>query len=190
MKRPKSQRAAEKWLTVQEVKAMLALDLDPGERLCFDLFLDTTLRVGGLAAARIRDFRLDGDAYVLRVTLKGGRVVDKRLGDNVGAKLEATLRQREVRPNEPLLVDRYGEPYTVSAISRIVDRGARRAGITRIKVRVHVLRKAVATWPTRKALLSTVQKYAFACPGPRRSRPAAGARFVPGRGRWPVIPHV
>lgn len=55
------------------------------------------------------------------------------------------LKLREAKADEPLLVNERGQSYTRTSLSELVRRLARKAGITRLTVRAHVLRHLVAT---------------------------------------------
>jgi site-specific recombinase XerD len=50
------------------------------------------------------------------------------------------LKQREAGPGAHVFVNQGGQPYTEQTLSEAISRIAKRAGITRIPVRAHVLR--------------------------------------------------
>ena len=90
---------------------------------------------------------------------------------NLGRTADS-LRFREARSHDPLLVNERGDRYTRTTLSETVARAAKRAGITRFPVRAHVLRHSYATLliatggdvPTAAAALNhsdihTVQRY-------------------------------
>ena len=143
--RPKRQRPAEKYLGLTELRALLAVQLPAPERLAIDLIVDTALRASELTEANVADLREDGEAVILSVKVKGGSHREVILGPPVAGRLIESLRFREARPTEPLLVNARGERYTRTSLSEVVLRAARKAGITRIPVRAHVLRHTVAT---------------------------------------------
>ena len=83
-----------------------------------------------------------------------------------------SLKLREAEPTDRLLVTAAGIPFSRSTLSDLVLRLAQKAGITRVKVRAHVLRHSIATLasatgadvPTIAAMLihsdiHTVQRY-------------------------------
>jgi site-specific recombinase XerD len=78
--------------------------------------------------------RVKGDAYRQKV-----------LGDNVAAALQASLRERAAGPDETLIVNTKGAPYTRQCLSEMLLKLARRAGIVRIPVRAHVIRHSIAS---------------------------------------------
>ena len=144
--RPKRQRVLGKYLTVAELHALLAVtDAPPSSRLALLLLMDTALRVSELADATVGDLHQDGDRVTLTVKVKGGRHRAVTLGAHAAALLLESCTLREVKPTDPLLVNERGERYTRTTLSEMVARLARKAGITRITVRAHVLRHSVAT---------------------------------------------
>jgi site-specific recombinase XerD len=143
--RPKRQRPAEKYLYLHEVRQILAAPSTPAVSLALRLLLDTGCRVSELANATVRDLSLDGERVLLAVIVKGGRHRSIALGAEVAAPLLESLRLRETRPTDPLLVNDRGDRYTRASLSEAVLRHAVRAGVTRIPVRAHVLRHSVAT---------------------------------------------
>jgi integrase/recombinase XerD len=177
VERPKKEHPREKFLYREELAALRAVSCDPCERLALDLFLDTGLRVNELASATVRCLTLEARpaslgaariddqppgatpaGVVLSVRLKGGRQSPPiPLDPDLGARLEVTLRQREVKPDDPLLVNTRGDAYKRNTLTEMVYRLACRAGITRIPVRPHVLRHTYSVF-ARQAGLDTVQR--------------------------------
>jgi site-specific recombinase XerD len=170
--RPKRQKPAEKYLYLAELKQLMEAPCPAHERLALDLLVDTALRVSELTHAKVEHLSLDGERVLLAVTVKGGRPRTIVLGPAVAERLLESLKFREARPAEPLLVNGRGEPWTRTSLSEAILRLATRAGVTRIPVRPHVLRHSVATLaiargadiPTVAAMLNhsdihTVQKY-------------------------------
>jgi site-specific recombinase XerD len=170
--RPKRQRPKEKYLSLAEVRALLAAPCSAPERLVIDLLVDTGLRASEIADANVEHLRLDGERVVLSVRVKGGRHREITLGPEAAARLLESLKFREAQPADPLLVSARGDRFSRTSLSEVVCRVARRAGITRFPVRAHVLRHTVATLasatgadvPTIAAMLNhsdihTVQRY-------------------------------
>jgi integrase/recombinase XerC len=143
--RPKRQKPAEKYLYLQELKALLALPKPAAAQLALELTADTGLRASELAGARVADLSLDGDRLILATRVKGGAQKTVTLGAEVSAKLLESLKFREAGPHDPVLVNEQGGAYTRTTLTEMVARNARRAGITRIPVRAHVLRHSYAT---------------------------------------------
>lgn len=175
--RPRKVKPMEKYLYLHEVRSLLALTMAPNERLVLEMFLDTALRASEVMNARVRDLRPgpDGTALALTVRVKGGAVRTVPLGAELSAKIEASLRQREAVDDSPVFVNQAGDVYKKGTLCDVVYRLARRAGITRIPVRPHVLRKTVATMADTQGAsvaeiasllnhsdMSTVQRYVFA----------------------------
>jgi len=170
--RPKRQRPAEKYLSKAEIQSLILEPCPAPVRLVVDLLVDTALRASELANACVAALRMDGERVILSVKVKGGRHQEITIGAAVAARLLESLRFREAKPTDPLLVNEKGDRYTRTTLSEAVLRLARRAGITRILVRAHVLRHSVATMasslkvdvPTIAAMLNhsdihTAQRY-------------------------------
>ena len=170
--RPKRQRPPEKYLSRDEIMALLAEPCPAPVKLVVDMLVDTALRASELATANVEALRADGERVILSVKVKGGRHQEIVLGAEVAGRLLESLRFREAKPTDPLLVNEKGDRYTRTTLSEAVLRLARRAGITRILVRAHVLRHSVATMasslkvdvPTIAAMLNhsdihTAQRY-------------------------------
>jgi site-specific recombinase XerD len=170
--RPKRQKPAEKYLSKAEIQSLLRAPAPAPVRLAVDMIVDTALRASELAHANVEDVRLGGEFLILSVRVKGGRHQEISLGTEISHRLLESLRFREAKPTDPLLVNERGERYTRTTLSEAVLRLARRVGITRILVRAHVLRHSVATLasasgadvPTIAAMLNhsdihTVQRY-------------------------------
>lgn len=143
--RPKRQKPAEKYLYLTEVKQLMAHHCSGPKRLACDLIIDTALRASELVNAKVEHLSMDGERLILAVVVKGGRPKAVTLGREVSAKLLDSLKMREARPQDSLIVDDAGEPYTRTTLSEMIFRMAIRAGVTRIPVRAHVLRHSVAT---------------------------------------------
>lgn len=143
--RPKRQKPAEKYLYKVELQQLLAVECPATVRVALELLVDTALRASEIALANVSHLSLDGDRVLLAVTVKGGAPRVVTLGTRVGQMLLESLRFREARPDDPLVVNEKGERYTRTTISEMVLRLARKAGISRILVRAHVLRHSVAT---------------------------------------------
>ena len=170
--RPKRVKPAEKYLGKVELQQLLAVECPAPARVALELLVDTALRASELTSANVEHLRLDGERVLLSVRVKGGRYREVTLGREAADKLIESLRFREARPHDPLLVNERGERYTRTSLSEMVLRLAARAGITRIPVRAHVLRHSVATLadetgasvPTIAAMLNhsdvhTAQRY-------------------------------
>lgn len=170
--RPKKNKPAEKYLGLVELKAFMATEKPATVQVAIEVALDTQARASELANANVENLRLDGERVILTTKVKGGRFEETSLGVDVSARLLETLRFREARPSDPLLVNEKGDRYTRTTFSEMILRQAKRAGITRILVRAHVLRHSIATLaselgvdvPAIAAMLNhsdlhTVQKY-------------------------------
>jgi integrase/recombinase XerD len=143
--RPKRQKPAEKYLYAAELRQLLAVECPAPSRVALEMLVDTALRVSELTHANVEHLTLDGERVLLAVVVKGGRPRTVTLGAVVSGHLLESLRFREARPTDPLLVNEHGDRYTRTSLSELVLRLAKKAGITRILVRAHVLRHSVAT---------------------------------------------
>lgn len=143
--RPKRERPQEKYLGKAEIQALLSEPCPAPVKLVVDLLVDTALRASELANAHVSDLRLDAERIILSVKVKGGKHHEITVGREVAGRLLESLKFREAKPTDPLLANEKGERYTRTTLSEAVLRLARRAGITRIPVRAHVLRHSIAT---------------------------------------------
>lgn len=176
--RPQKQRPDRKFLYLEELHRLLAVEAAPNERLALALFVDTGLRVSELTRANVEDVYEDAKGRaILSVTVKGRGRAEERvqvpLGLEIGERIKDFLLARNLpQGKEPLLVSATGTRYRRNTLSEVIYRLAKRAGITRIPVRPHALRhtynvlgrQAGLDAPTRAALLnhtdsSTVQRY-------------------------------
>ena len=139
VERPKRLRPAEKYLFKHEVEALLAVDCMPTERLALLLLLDTNVRASELVNAKVKNLSLDGERVVLAITVKGGQPETVELGEDVAKMLLDSLKLREAGPDEALIVSSANHAYTRTSLSEMVAKLAKRAGITRIPVRAHLL---------------------------------------------------
>jgi site-specific recombinase XerD len=147
VERPRFAEPPEKWLTLDELHAMVvaAEGASPCDRLAFAAVLDQPLRASEWCSANVADLTLAaGDKVALEVRVKGGARRKKVLGDRLAADLTRTLREREAKPAEPLLLNGRGTRYTRQGFSGIINRIAQRAGLGRA-VRAHAIRHAVAS---------------------------------------------
>jgi integrase/recombinase XerD len=144
IKRPRNAKPRERFLTLDELRALLAVDCPPNERLALALIVDQPLRATEYCEACVRDLRLEGDAVALTVRVKGGAHVTKVLGSRVAEQLQAALREREAGRDETLLVNTKGEPYSRQTFSEMIARNAVKAGI-RQPVRAHLIRHSIAS---------------------------------------------
>jgi len=133
IERPKKSRPAPKFLTADELRAILAVECRPCERLALRALVETQARVSELARARVSDLHLDGDRVGVQVTRKGGRADLVWLSPETSALLLDALKHREAGAVEPALVNTAGRAYTRSSLSELVARLAKRAGVTRVK---------------------------------------------------------
>jgi site-specific recombinase XerD len=148
IRRPKNARPPKRYLALDELRALLAVDCPANEKLALELIVDQPLRVTELCDAKVRDLAPageDGEGVALTVRLKGGRFETKVLGDRVAVLLKAALREREAESDETIIVNVKNEPWSRQAFSEMVQRNAYRAGITRVSVRAHLIRHSVAS---------------------------------------------
>ena len=145
IKRPRNNRPRIKFLSVDELRSLLAVDCKPNERLALELIVDQPLRATEYCESKVSDLTLDNDQVALTVRVKGGSYKTKVLGRRVAELLTRTLREREAGPNETILVNSNGDPFTRQSLSEMLLKLARRAGIRRVPVRSHVIRHSIAS---------------------------------------------
>ena len=143
--RPKRQKPAERYLYAHEIKQLLAVQADAPSRLVLELLIDTALRASEVCRANVADLTEDGGRLRLAVVVKGGRPRTITLGQRVGALLLESLRLREAKPGDPLIVGPHGGRLGRTSLSELVRRLAVKAGVTRVAVRAHVLRHSMAS---------------------------------------------
>lgn len=186
---PVKQRPRQDFLYPDELEAFLACARPVWERLAADLAVDTGLRRAELCRANVEDFVRLPTGYVLYVTVKGrGRAEEKvpiPVSTPMAAALTAWLSDRGTVPRlrkkgdpEPLLVTSTGERWHDTTFGEMIGRVGRAAGIRRIVVSPHRLRRTsnvVARHAgldslTRSSLLnhtdpSTIKQYDAVIPG-------------------------
>jgi len=134
-----------RFLSPGQLDMLLAVDCQPNERLALTMLADQPLRATEWATRKVKDLILREDGGVsIGVKVKGGRLKTKRLGEDAGRALLASLKQREAGPEETLLLNCDGRPYTRQTLSEMVARLARRAGLPE-RVSAHVIRHSVAS---------------------------------------------
>jgi len=143
--RPKKKDVPIRFLSPGQLDMLLAVDCQPNERLALTMLADQPLRATEWATRKVKDLILREDGGVsIGVKVKGGRLKTKRLGEDAGRALLASLKQREAGPEETLLLNCEGKPYTRQTLSEMVARLSRRAGLPE-RVSAHVIRHSVAS---------------------------------------------
>lgn len=141
IKRPRNETPKQKFLAMNEIKKILDVDAQPNEKLALALLFRTNLRATAAAEAKVKNLTLDGERVLLTVTEKGDVQRTVTLPPDLADELVASLKQREAGPEETLLLNTEGKPYTRQTISNMVARLAVRAGITRIRVGSHLFNR-------------------------------------------------
>lgn len=165
--RPRYQRAPQAFLYPEELRAFLAVQRPLRESLVRDLFLDTMLRVSELAGADVGDWQETEGRCFLRVRVKGGQEKTVPVSPTVATAVQDYLLARGVGlgaqdASLPLLANAQGQRWTRTALTQLVSRIAKKAGITRFSVSAHklrhtanvVARRAGVDQYTRSALLN------------------------------------
>lgn len=147
--RPTKQRPTRRYLHKHELDLLMTAECQPVEWLVIHMIVDIGCRVSELVTPNVEDLSCDAkERLVFSRVVKGrGRQqekVDDVLGEVVATRLQMYLKHREAGPKEPLFVNQHGKRYTRKALADMVLRVARRAGITRIPVRPHALRRTYA----------------------------------------------
>ncbi len=143
--RPKRERPREKYLALEELRRILAAPGSAQVKLALALLVDTQCRASEITNANVEDLRLDGYRAILSIRVKGGARHEITLGQDVAAMLLESLKYREPKATDPLVVSEKGHRFSRTTLSEAVLRQARNAGVTRIPVRAHVIRHTMAT---------------------------------------------
>ncbi len=99
------------------------------------------LRVSELANANVGDLEETEGKFFLRVRVKGGAERRVPVSPAVGEKVRDYLLGRGMpKPQEPLLLNKNGVRWTRTALTNLVARIAKQAGVTRFTVSAHKLR--------------------------------------------------
>lgn len=148
---PKRQRTKKEFLHPDELRRFLAVARPVNESMARDLLLDTGLRVSELCRANVEHFVKLADGWALYVTVKGeGRqdeLIPVPISTPVAQGLVEYLDTRVVtltrlpKGKLPLLMNSRGERWTRYALLNAIRRMATAAGIDRIKVSPHKLRR-------------------------------------------------
>lgn len=148
--RVRSDRREPRVLSPDEVRALIAAEpatrLGFRNRAIFGLLYDTGIRVGELVTARLAD--LDLTAGVLTVRGKSRRERSVPLSITLRRLLYQYLQR--ARPDElfassdRLFLSRAGTPLATTAVNLLLNRAARRAGLT-VHVHPHLFRHSFAT---------------------------------------------
>lgn len=139
VERPAKPAPQERYLYAGELRQILASEMAPNERLAIRLLLYTQLRASAAVNAKVKDLSMDGDQVKLSVVEKGDNPDTFVLPDDLATGLLDSLKLREARPDDRLLVNAAGQPYTRTSLSEMIAKVARNAGVTRLPVRAHLL---------------------------------------------------
>jgi integrase len=132
-----------KYLHPSELAAFLDVPLPPEQALARDLLVETGVRVSEACGASVGDLHDVGGAYVLRLPVKGRgrRVVDFPISAVLAQAINERLTDAgRMEPGDPILVNRSGERWNRSALSELMMRIGKAAGIDRLRVSAHKLR--------------------------------------------------
>lgn len=121
------------WINRKGQEEILA-KIAPRHRLIFELLVETGMRQGEVCALRVRDIA-DGEVAIERALDKHGRVKETKAGPMryvtvslaLYAKLEAHARGRF--GEEPLFINRYGNPYKSRGLWTIWNPASKAAGL-------------------------------------------------------------
>jgi integrase/recombinase XerD len=150
-RRPKYQKGEMQFLYGGELRDFIQVERPMREAMARDLLIDTMLRVSEVCEANVGDFvELDGGRYYLTTQVKGQRAKGAQKKFNpisppVAEALKSYLLARgmidpQKSANEPLLVNSRGKRWTRNALTDLMARIGRKAGITRLQVSAHKLR--------------------------------------------------
>lgn len=162
-------------LTDKEARQLLAACQTPRERLLVALLAVQALRVTEALSINLEDITPERGHQTVRIVGKGGTDTRVPLAPLVLAALEDT-RATEHRNTGPALLDTQGNRMSRHSAAWILDKLARRAGITQ-KVTPHQLRAtAITVALDNNAGLRDVQDFA------RHSSPVTTRRYDRNRG--------
>jgi integrase/recombinase XerD len=135
-------RLAERIVSEEDVRRLLAADLAPRDRILLELLYTAGLRVSEACRLRWRNLRPRGDAGQVTVFGKGGRTRAIALPNALWSKLNAF--RGTAGGNEPVFQSRSGKPLDRGRVRRIVRQAAELSGIAG-PVSPHWLRHAHAS---------------------------------------------
>jgi integrase len=149
VERPQFIEPTKRWLALDELYAIIDQPAPARDKLALACVVDQPLRASEWCNADVGDLVLKGDRVVLTVRVKGGGLVEKKLGLKLTEALTASLREREAKPDEPLLLNSLGKRYTRQGFSETINRLAHKARIPG-DVRAHAIRRTVADIAAQK----------------------------------------
>lgn len=144
IKRPKHVPPPEKWLTMDQLARVLGAVKDDRERLALSALVDQPLRASEWVGTDVAHLYVEGDVVGVQVLVKGGTRRKKALSPEFAEVLMKHLREREAKPSEPLLLSALGTRWSRQGFSNLIDRIAKRAGLTQ-PVRAHMIRHTIAS---------------------------------------------
>ncbi len=149
VKAPKGEKRLPKTLTVDQVVALVELDLnDPlsyRDKAMLELFYSSGLRLSELCGINLNDMDLSGS--MLRVRGKGSKERDLPIGKQANQALRDWLLQRNALPikdYEALFLSKLGNRISTRNVQARVKYWARRQGVE-ISVSPHMLRHSFAS---------------------------------------------
>jgi site-specific recombinase XerD len=139
--RPRYTRPPQQFLYPEELSRFLDVPCPLRESLARDLLLDTMLRVSELANFNVGDLEETGGQFFLRVRVKGSAVRRVVITPTLVERVKDYLLSRGMpKPETPLLLNKNAQRWTRTALTNLVARIARQAGVTRFSVSAHKLR--------------------------------------------------
>ena len=148
--KPKKVDVETDFLYPEDFEKFLGLPLPPYLANARQLIVDTLIRRLEAVEAKVGDLKQIGDAVYLTLQVKGRRQAGAArrsipLSHEFAERLIKTLREREAGPDDPLIVDRLGDPWTESQLTSAFIRMGIAAGIERVSTSPHHIRHTVAT---------------------------------------------
>jgi integrase len=123
-----------------------------------DVLVDTGLRVAEMCAADVGDLFTVEQQTALQVTVKGGNTVQVPISKATVERLRDWLLSRNMPdPGEPIFIDTTGKRYHRAAMSHLIVRLGKVAGITRFEVTPHVVRHTLELIRRRAGIDPTVR---------------------------------
>jgi len=146
---PKKPFTLPKYLTMEELEALIKYTVNPRDRAILLLLFATGLRVSELCSLKIKD--VDFERGVIRVFREKTEIESEiPVADFALIALrEAINTYINKSEDAPLFQNKFGEQLSIRSVQRIVTNAAKRAGINK-KVSPHVLRHTFATFALSK----------------------------------------
>ena len=149
---PRLEKRHPVWLKPEEYNRMLAQASDTRDFAILQLFLQTGIRLAELCALEVSDVELSTVAPTLHVRVgKGLKDRDIPLERKAIDALKRWLKTRPPVTSEALFLNRYGQPFSMRGIEKLIAKYRQRAAIAK-RVGPHALRHTYGTNKARQGV--------------------------------------